>query len=41
MTVTQQAHDEFVTFSSNAYNAGFTVTLYVDGGIRSSAALCR
>jgi hypothetical protein len=39
MTVTQQGHDEFVAFSSDAYNAGFTLTLYVDGGIRSSAAL--
>jgi hypothetical protein len=39
MTAKQLGHDEFVTFSSGAYNAGFTLTLYVDGGIRSSAAL--
>ncbi|MBN3761104.1 hypothetical protein [Burkholderia sp. Ac-20365] len=39
MTAEQQGHDEFVSFSSDAYNAGFSITLYVDGGIRSSAAL--
>ncbi|WP_334043677.1 hypothetical protein [Burkholderia ambifaria] len=31
--------DEFVSFCSDAYGAGFRLTLYVDGGIRSSAAL--
>ncbi|GLZ73656.1 MULTISPECIES: hypothetical protein [Burkholderia] len=39
MTAEQQGHDAFVTFSSDAYNAGFRLTLYVDGGARSSAAL--
>ncbi|WP_321935372.1 hypothetical protein [Paraburkholderia sp. J8-2] len=39
MTAEQQGHDEFFTFCSDAYNAGFTLKLYVDGGVRSSAAL--
>ncbi|MEX3555973.1 MAG: hypothetical protein VB131_05075 [Burkholderia gladioli] len=39
MTGEQQGHNVSVTFSSDAYNAGFRLTLYVDGGIRSSAAL--
>lgn len=39
MPVEQQGHDEFITFSSDAYKAGFSLTLYVDGGVRSSAAL--
>ncbi|HDR9510426.1 hypothetical protein C5615_29860 [Burkholderia cepacia] len=39
MTAEQQGHNEFVTFSSDAYNAGFSLKLYVDGGVRSSAAL--
>lgn len=39
MTAKQQGQNEFVTFSSDAYNAGFTLALYVDGGIRTSAAL--
>ncbi|BBA45409.1 TPA: hypothetical protein ACK3Q6_005535 [Burkholderia cepacia] len=39
MTEEQQGCDEFVSFSSDAYNAGFCLKLYIDGGIRSSAAL--
>ncbi|MDN7880055.1 hypothetical protein [Burkholderia aenigmatica] len=39
MTAHQHGRDELVTFSSDVYNAGFRLTLYVDGGIRSSAAL--
>ncbi|MBR8426171.1 hypothetical protein KDW22_24460 [Burkholderia cenocepacia] len=35
----QQGHDEFVSFCSDAYGAGFRLKLYVDGGIRSCAAL--
>ncbi|ABO59725.1 hypothetical protein BSFA1_79490 (plasmid) [Burkholderia sp. SFA1] len=31
--------DERVSFSSSEYNAGFSVSLYIDGGIRSVAAL--
>ncbi|WP_321882743.1 hypothetical protein [Burkholderia cepacia] len=39
MNAEQQGHNEFVTFSSDAYNAGFSLKLHVDGGVRSSAAL--
>ncbi|MDK0999518.1 hypothetical protein ACO2TQ_40035 [Burkholderia sp. OKR4-1] len=39
MTEEQQGCDEFVSFSSDAYNAGFCLKLYIEGGIRSSAAL--
>ncbi|HEP6430839.1 TPA: hypothetical protein VDB83_005165 [Burkholderia cenocepacia] len=39
MSAEQQGHDDFVAFSSDAYNVGFSLTLYVDGGVRSSAAL--
>lgn len=39
MTAEQQGHDEFVSFCSDEYNAAFSLTLYVDGGVRSSAAL--
>jgi len=39
MTAEQQGLKEFVTFSSGEYNTGFSLTLYIDGGIRSSAAL--
>ncbi|WP_431229143.1 hypothetical protein [Burkholderia contaminans] len=31
--------DERSSFSSSEYNAGFRVSLYIDGGIRSAAAL--
>ncbi|TES63856.1 hypothetical protein E2P84_39015 [Burkholderia cepacia] len=39
MTAEQLGRDEYVSFCSDAYNAGFGLKLYVDGGIRSSAAL--
>ncbi|MEX3919964.1 hypothetical protein AB4Y43_27600 [Paraburkholderia sp. BR10872] len=39
MTAEQERHDEFVVFCSGEYNASFRLTLDVDGGIRSSAAL--
>lgn len=39
MSEESQGRNEFVTFCSDAYNAGFSLKLYVDGGIRSSAAL--
>lgn len=31
--------DERNSFSSSEYNAGFSVSLYIDGGVRSVAAL--
>ncbi|MGH3849840.1 MAG: hypothetical protein ACRDRT_09070 [Pseudonocardiaceae bacterium] len=31
--------DERDSFSSSEYNAGFSVSLYIDGGVRSVAAL--
>ncbi|MFP3637860.1 hypothetical protein [Paraburkholderia sp. SIMBA_054] len=31
--------DERVSFSSSEYNAGFAIRLYIDGGVRSVAAL--
>ncbi|MBK1902020.1 MULTISPECIES: hypothetical protein [Burkholderia] len=39
MTAEQLGRDEYVSFCSDAYNAGFRLKLYFDGGIRSSAAL--
>ncbi|VWC79981.1 hypothetical protein BLA39750_01123 [Burkholderia lata] len=39
MTPEQLRRDENISFCSDAYNAGFSLRLYVDGGIRSSAAL--
>ena len=32
-------YDESASFSSSEYNAGFRVSLYIDGGVRSVAAL--
>jgi hypothetical protein len=32
-------YDERISFSSEAYNAGFAITLYIDGGQRSTEAL--
>jgi len=32
-------YDERVSFASSGYNAGFSLSLYIDGGIRSVAAL--
>ena len=39
MAAEPQVHDEFGVFSSGEYDVGFRLSLYVDGGIRSSAAL--
>ncbi|MGF6996729.1 hypothetical protein [Paraburkholderia sp. GAS32] len=33
------SYDERISFSSAAYNAGFAITLYIDGGQRSTEAL--